>query len=285
MPVIKLYHHGVTAGIPPMKNTHQRALRGHVVGWSHKATRSNTAFLRSVRLGSLDGSGFAFTFTLKNCPNTAADWHGLRRAFLMRLSRLGMVRGHWVTEWQKRGVPHLHGVAYFPISPETPNYLTEWVKLHSAILNHWLDVAAPYGVNSRGQNLKPIVDALGWLQYLAKHASRGVSHYQRSSENMPAGWKKTGRVWGYVGDWPIDAPVKLELTKEGYFRFRRLVRAWRLANARQSGDLYRIQSARTMLQDSDRVRCEVRGVSEWIPDHVVLTMLDFLASDGYAITN
>jgi hypothetical protein len=201
------------------------------------------------------------------------------------MKRLGMIRGHWVTEWQKRGVPHLHGVAYFDITPEQPDYIERYVDTHSKILKHWMEVAEPYGVNIRAQNLKIITDALGWLQYLAKHASRGVTHYQRNIENMPAGWNKTGRVWGYVGDWPVDEPVKLHLTTEGYWRFRRLVRNWRVVNARTDGDIKRIKYARIMLRDNERERSAVRGLSEWIPEDLALQMMDYLAASGYTVWN
>lgn len=285
MPVIKLYHHGITAGMPPGKITHERALRGEVYGWSHQATRNNTSFLRSVRLEKLSGLGFAFTLTVKDCPSTSDEWHKLRSSFIKRLRRMGMVRGHWVTEWQRRGVPHLHGVAYFNLSTHDADFSSQYIVIYSGIKDAWLEVSAKFGSQRWGQNLKPITDALGWLQYLAKHASRGVSHYQRSSENIPAGWKKTGRVWGKVGDWPTDEPIRLELSRRGYFHFRRLVRSWRKSQASTSGDKFRIVTARKMLQDSDKHRCEVRGVSEWIPESLALHMLHFLASQGFTITN
>jgi len=281
MPVIKVYQHGLTAGIPPMKNDHPRAKRGNVIGWTDKATRSNVAFLRSVYLPELHGLGFAVTLTLRDCPASSEDWHKLRRSFIKRMERAGLLRAHWVTEWQRRGVPHLHGAIYFPEPADT----SEYIRYHSAIEQHWLAVSDRYGAQRWAQHVKPITDAVGWFQYVAKHAARGVRHYQRSSENMPTGWKKTGRVWGYVGDWPTRDAMRIELTQAGYWRFRRIVRAWRTADARLSGDTYRIRQAKTMLQDTDRARCEVRGVSEWMPQSLTLTVLDHLAASGYSIVN
>ena len=81
MPVIKSYRHGMTGGVAPMNNSHTRALRGVVEGWSTGATRRNTAFLRSIREDQLTGIGVALTLTLKTCPVTPADWHRLRRAW------------------------------------------------------------------------------------------------------------------------------------------------------------------------------------------------------------
>ena len=105
MPVITVYQHGQSSGTPPMRNDHQRAKRDDVTGWSDKTARSNTRFLQSVSLDGLSGHGFAFTLTLRDCPESHDDWHKIRKAFTMRLQRSGMIRLHWVTEWQRRGVP------------------------------------------------------------------------------------------------------------------------------------------------------------------------------------
>ncbi|WP_213058401.1 rolling circle replication-associated protein, partial [Escherichia coli] len=114
MATLKLYHNGLTAGIPPMKNNHERAKRGEVKGWSKSASRNNTKFLRSVHVPDLTGAAVAFTLTIRDCPPSSEDWKILRENFIKRLRRAGMVRLHWLTEWQQRGVPHLHGIAYFP---------------------------------------------------------------------------------------------------------------------------------------------------------------------------
>ncbi|WP_204888284.1 hypothetical protein, partial [Escherichia coli] len=92
MATLKLYHNGLTAGIPPMKNNHTRAKRGEVKGWSKTASRNNTKFLRSVFVPALDGAAVAFTLTIRDCPPTSDDWHKIRRAFVERLRRAGMVR-------------------------------------------------------------------------------------------------------------------------------------------------------------------------------------------------
>ena len=91
---------------------------GRVKGWSKTASRNNTKFLRSVYVPDLSGAAVAFTLTIRDCPPTSDDWKILRETFIKRLRRAGMVRLHWLTEWQKRGVPHLHGIAYFPAAYE-----------------------------------------------------------------------------------------------------------------------------------------------------------------------
>ena len=279
MPVIKLYQHGLTGGVAPMKNSHQRAKRGDVQGWSTGDTRRNMAFLMSIDTEKLTGAGVTFTLTLRDCPETADAWHKLRRAFEMRMVRAGILRMHWVTEWQRRGVPHLHGVLWWP---DIYDMVT--------IVRSWVEVAERYGAGVRGQHAAPINNAVGWFQYLSKHAARGVLHYQRSAENIPTGWReRTGRVWGKVGDWPVRPVVRVNLQDQngdgGWFAFRRLCRSWRIADAKKSGDRFRIRSARSMLKcpcDPNTIGLSrVRGVSEWIPSDVQQAFLFNLGTRGF----
>ena len=145
------------------------------------------------------GYGLALTLTIRDCPPTSDDWHRLRNAFIRRLKRAGMIRLHWVTEWQKRGVPHLHCAVWF--EDLDPNKEGELVRVWGAALKGWAELAAPYGASPKSQKIAEIDNSVGWFQYLSKHASRGVKHYQRSSAGIPAEWKqKTGRMWGHWGN-------------------------------------------------------------------------------------
>ena len=304
MRTLTVYRHGLTMGTPPRTNSHNRVKRGAVSGWSTSATRRNLAFLRSVDERAIESPGFtgwAITLTVRHCPPSADVWHKMRRAFLMRLDRAGLLRSHWVTEWQRRGVPHLHGVVYLPAD------LMPW-----EIINHWLAVAEPCGCTSSGQHVAPITDAVGWLKYLAKHAARGVHHYQRSPESVPSAWQgATGRVWGHTGQWPLGPVVKLSLDDAGFYRLRRLARRWRVADARSrvadqversnrknflarqlpyryqcrlAGSCRAITSARSMLSCNDPALSAVRGVSGWIPQDVTDAVIAWLASEGHAVT-
>lgn len=281
MPVVKLYRHGLTAGQPPMRNDHLRAPRGGIQGWSEGATRRNTAFLRSIKVDELDGVGFAATLTLRHCPPTPDDWHRLRRAWEMRMARAGMRRAHWVTEWQRRGVPHLHVAIWFPhpdpdSSPVDPRHL---------ITDAWCAVAEPYGAAPRGQHVTPIDGPLGWFQYVSKHASRGVKHYQRNPENIPDHWSSaTGKVWGKLGHWPILPAIRVNVDGPAYYALRRMVRSWRIGDARAKGDQHRIQQARQMLKSHDRSSSTVRGISEWIPSHLQDAMLANLQGRGFDLS-
>ena len=294
MPTIKVYHHGVTAGIAPMQNSHERAKRGVVQGWSKSAARNNTRWLRSVSPKSYSSDseyGIAFTLTVRDCPESSDEWHRIRNAFIRRLRRDGMTKLHWVTEWQRRGVPHLHGVVFFPVGTAC------------RIIWHWLALTSDLGAGIKGQHLNEVTDLSGWFKYLSKHASRGADHYQRSSVNIPKGWEKTGRVWGHCGDWVTTDAGPLNVTTEFFWAFRRIVRSWRKSDAREgykkakdqllrkgsiSTSIYktslrRITSSRTMLRCNERKKSSVRGVSEWIPSEHCLLVCDYLLSQGYEI--
>lgn len=278
MPVITVCQNGVSMGFPPRKNDHARAPRGATQGWTATATRSNRRFLWSVRCPDLGQHGHSFTLTVRECPPTAEAWASLRRAFIERLRRAGLVRLHWLTEWQRRGVPHLHGCVWLP--SHVPAY---------AIVHHWLAVAEPYGASHRGQNTKPITDATGWLKYLAKHADRGVYNYQRAAASIPSGWTaSTGRMWGHVGDWPTTEPQKLVISDAGGYALRRIARGWRLSNARSDPDEVkrrrRIRSARTCLQSGRRETASVMGMAEWLPREATRSVLLHLAMQGYEFT-
>lgn len=281
MPVAKLYQHGFTMGTPPTVPNRRPPKRSTVSGWSQAACRRNTAFLRSVRERELPPYGITFTLTVRDCPPDARAWHRLRRAYLMRLQRAGLICGHWVTEWQRRAVPHLHGIAYFPAHyDELPGA--------SRALASWIEIAAPYGATCSGQHFATVSDVVGWLQYLAKHASRGVAHYQRNPAQVPPTWSsETGRVWGHVGSWPLREPIPLEFSQAAAWPLRRWVRNWRLADARSEAcegkRRRRIVSARTMLRCPDQARSSVRGISEWIPPAVTDRMLEALHRDGHPI--
>lgn len=281
MPTIQIYPNGLTGGIPPrlqeMPNQH-RALRGDVGGWSKASTRSNNRFLYSVVADELSGAGFALTLTLRDCPPTHEQWAALRRAFQMRLQRLGMIRMHWLTEWQRRGVPHLHAAAWFKGADEG-----DVRALKNLIVGHWLAVADEFGPGRSGQHVAYIHDSVGWFKYLAKHAQRGMRHYQRAASSIPPGWEKTGRMWGYLGDWPRREVLRFEVSNAGWYRFRRLVRSARIADSRASGDRRRIRLARTMLKCHDQTASELRGVSEWLPAGESLRFLALVASMGYRV--
>ncbi len=256
---------------------HERGKRSAVKGWTKETVRRHTKWLYSVKIAHLEGFGVALTVTMRDCPESSDAFHRLRRAFFERLRRMSPVRLHWVIEWQRRGVPHMHLALYFE------RELT--AREQFALKQHWLDVCEPYGATLGAQYLLPITGPAGWLQYLSKHAARGAAHYQR--QGKPSGWEKTGRLWGHQGAWPVEEALRFDTPREGYFQFRRLCRQWRLADARKESDpvtrARRVRSARRMLRSNDRTMSEVRGISEWISQDELVPLLGVLAAQGFPV--
>lgn len=284
MAVVTVYQHGIKAGVPPEKSDHQRAKRKKVNGWTAKSARSNVDFLRSVTIEDLDGLGHAVTLTVRTCPPSARAWDEMRDAWVKRLKRAGMLRLHWVTEWQARGVPHLHGVVFF----EWPATMEGFSLQRDVLVNAWLAVCEEYEGDPLSQHVTPMETALGWLQYLAKHASRGADHYQRSNDTIPESWRgSTGRLWGKSGEWPTRAGMQLEIATSGFWELRRAMQRYRLADARSEPliDLRakRVRSARRMLQTSHRGLCETRGFSEWIPEAVQMALIRWISEKGHTV--
>lgn len=272
--LVSAYVNGSTAGSPPPPQSHERAKRGIVKGWSTAAVRRHTKWLYSIDSDQLDGLGLAVTLTVRETPASAAEWTATRRSFIMRLERAGIIRVHWLTEWQRRGAPHLHCAIYFPAG-------TDYLTAFKLILTAWLDVAGVYGALATAQDIKRIDGVKGWLQYLSKHASRGVRHYQRMGS--PSGWEKTGRLWGHGGTWPEVEPLQFVLARSTGHRYRRLVRAWTIADARKSADPKRIKWARRMLTCHDVKLSPVRGVSGWVPEVVSLSLIALLIDQGEGV--
>lgn len=273
--VLKLYPNGLTAGVPPRGGPKSRGTRTAVGGWSHESIRSNTRFLYSIRAKELTGIAWSFTLTVRDCPPTHRDWKKLRERFFDRLRRLLLLRGHWLTEWQLRMVPHLHGCLFF--DPDGP-------ASAQAIMEAWLSAAAAYRPAAGSQAVMPMYDAIGWFQYVSKHAARGLHHYQRSPDQIPPGWQgTTGRMWGALGEWPKSEAMAVNLDMPAFHAFRRLLRRRRIADARAEGSSRRIAHARRMLKCSEPSRSSVRGASDWCDLSESLSLLAAVGSLGHSI--
>lgn len=295
MAKLRHYYNGISVYKPAGSHTRGTHKRSKTKGWTSDATNRNKKFLQSIDTQNLTGFGIAITLTLKDCPQTPKDWHQCRDLFVRRLKRKGMIRFHWVTEWQKRGVPHLHMSGYFE-KPLTKRQIR-------AIKADWCEIASKYRPLQKSQYITPITSLSGWLEYSAKHGARGMHHYQRS--NPPKEWQEnTGRVWGKGGDWP-QVEIDTVIYTNQFYKFRRLVKKWRIADARKTKvktlvdaegktfpDAYqqqfkkeltktkrkRISSARKLLKKNTRKHAEVVGLSEWIGLELQSKMLQFVMS-------
>jgi len=209
------------------------------------------------------------TLTMGSMPSSHHDWHRARDSIIKRLRYHGASYIHWVIEWTSLGRPHLHMAVYG--------------DGHGGLdaprvgLLGWLEICDKAGwiANDKAQHIVPISDATGWLEYVAKHASRGVAHYQR--EGMPPGWDKTGHLWGTSGEWPVAEPLEVELTPTQFHRYRRLVRAYQKAKLRRVGAHRAAKMVGRRHGDPNGGR--YMGVSGWIPSELSTSLVLLAAED------
>lgn len=264
-------------------NNGKAGKRGTIGGWTAQSSRRNMRFLWSIDTDRLTGTGYSFTLTVPVCPDTPRDWADWCATYWKRLEAVGAIRIHWVIEWQRRGCPHLHGSIYFAESAD----LTD---IENFVIFQWVyrNPFSSASLMAPQQRCMRIYDAVGWGQYVAKHAARGVKHYQRSPENIPEHWQgKTGRIWGSRGDWPATAPLRIEMQDKrgdgGWYVYRRLARAYAVAKARSTGDRAAQIYARRMLRSNRRDLAECRGISSWLPRSVTEQLVENLDDRGYFV--
>lgn len=268
--ILSIRINGASAGLPG-GSTPARVSRGACQGWSYGAARRNNVFLQSVDYITLSGQPWALTLTVPaatvDCPlPDSRTFHAMVRAMIERLRRVGAIRWHWVIELTRSGTPHVHMTVWLPAGPSA-------AERREAIVEAWLSVTARRGlqVSPSAQCVRRMTSE-GWLQYTVKHGVRGVSNYQRQRDSLPESWRdRPGRLWGHGGSWPSPAeraPYRLQLGQAAFWRYRRLVRAYCVSRARQSGDRRWIRQARRLLRCPRRALSAVRPLTVWIPDYV-----------------
>lgn len=262
---VTLMPNGCTASIPREGANPDPAKRGECQGWTRQVTRRFRKWLYSVDGSQLGPGGFTFTGTVLVLPPTPQEWTATLRRHHDRLRYEGLVRGQWLTEFQRRGVPHVHGCGFFPAE-----YSEDVAKM---VRDHWLAAAAPWAPAPQSQWVNDLYGLPGWFQYQAKHSARGVNHYQRAS--VPEPWqKRTGRLWGVLGEWPTTE-FRVNVDQVTFVRFRRHLRGWLLAQARaeKNVDWRRVAWLRRMLLDPERKRSSIRPVGEFCPEKVARQLL------------
>lgn len=278
-----LWQNGCVFGIPPAPRpqSSEIALRRATIGWTPSATRNLTKWLYGANVDHL-GEGFAFTLTVRDLPIDANEWKLTRAKFFKRLKRLGVVNLHWLTEWQLRKIPHLHGCLWFPKDFDVPPNIV------GLITDAWLKSSKQFKPEYWCQDVKWLETYKGWKQYLSKHASRSAHNSQRCSSNMPDTWKTSGRMWGYWGEW-TEKKFVINICQKGGFAYRRIIKGWRLASARSEKDdkkrVTRIRSAKSMYRSNIKNLSQVRGLSEWLDIEHQLKIVDHLILRGFSISS
>lgn len=301
MPTISIRAHGVSAskfqqlvnpetGEIVKLTAFQPPERTATRGWTVNVARRNEQRLQQIDFDAVDGFPAFVTLTMPSQQMgevSAADFHGWLKRWLQYMKRHGLCHYYWILEFQASGNPHLHVLVWLDHSPEP---LETFKTLRS-----WVGILNKSGVGARlqGQIWEPI-DVGGEivvdgekvpahpervLMYLAKHAARGVAHYQRQIENMPKDWQyRSGRVWGHDRGLPLREQQDFETDYSTFWTFRRLVRRWRIAEARSIKDADRRRAA--IVQARGSLKCgrpdvsPYRGVSAWIPSDVASALLD-----------
>lgn len=228
---IRLRPGGASISRRPLAPPRSRGQRDKISGWSRGSALRNQQWLQSVDAAAVTGFQLSLSLTVRDCPSTD-EWKSTVRAFKARLSRRGLRLMHWVIEWQRRGVPHMHAMCVF-----------DAVVDPSVITNHWLDLTSSWGSSFSGQCVKAVTHVNGWFRYLSKHGSRGLRHYQRSSTNVPLSWRTgTTRMWGHLGRWPTVV-TGVHLSQQLAYRIRRAIlrvgngSSARLTSCRASSEL------------------------------------------------
>jgi hypothetical protein len=276
MAIITVRPGGINAGEPGPGGSSFN--RGEVMGWSRKSAARNAQFLQGVDTTRLPDpfQAVCYTLTMPFAPPSAAIFSTMISTLRKAMFRRGVILDHWVIEWTKRGIPHLHGLLVY-----SPDML---IFVVSEVRDIWLSICKKRRIpaNWKGQHCEAVQCLRAWCLYVAKHAGRGARHYQRQRDTLPDGWKKTGRMWGKSLDWPLSEEKGI-VNIFVFHQFRRMVRRYLVAESKtklsQSRDpkkrkFYKSQLVfrRRMLVNNDRGTSTVRGLAEWI-DHSVAWML------------
>ena len=307
MPTIAIRAHGVSASkfqqiVNPETGEivkladFQPPERTATKGWTVNVARRNEQRLQQVDFDAIDGVPAFVTLTMPSGQMgevSAAEFHGWLKRWLQFMKRHGLRHYYWILEFQASGNPHLHVLAWLDHA---------WDALEQfKALRSWVGILNKSGVGARIQGqIWESIDVGGVitvdgervpahpervLMYLAKHAARGVAHYQRQIENMPEDWQyRSGRVWGHDRGLPLREQMDMETDYPTFHRFRRLVRRWRLAEARGIKDADRRRAA--IVQARSCLKCPrpdvspYRGVSAWIPSDVASQLLDAAVNMG-----
>lgn len=307
MPTISIREHGVSA---TRNQTVVNPVTGEIVklaafqppertatkGWTVNVARRNEQRLQQIDFDGIDGVPAFVTLTMPSQQMedvTAAMFHGWLKSWLRYMKRHGLRHYYWILEFQASGNPHLHVLVWLdrewePL--ETYKALRSWVSM----LNKsdvgariqgqiWENIDVGGELTVDGETVPAHPERV--LMYLAKHAARGVAHYQRQIENMPDDWQfRSGRVWGHDRGLPLREQQDFECDYATFWRYRRLVRRWRVSEANSIVDPERRRSA--ILQARRCLRCPrpdispYRGISAWVPAEVASQLLDAASRGG-----
>ena len=301
MPTVSIRAHGSSATrnqtlVDPVTGeivklaTFQPPNRTATRGWTDNVARRNEQRLQQIDFEAIEGVPAFVTLTMPSQQMgdvSAAMFHGWLKSWLRYMKRHGLRHYYWILEFQASGNPHLHVLVWLDHEAEaleTYKALKSWVgMLNKADVGArlqgqvWESIDVGGEIVVDGETVPAHPERV--LMYLAKHAARGVAHYQRQLSNMPDDWQyRSGRVWGHDRGLPLREQRDVECDYETFWAYRRLVRRWRVSEARGISDPERrrmaIRQARGMLRCSRPDASPYRGISAWVPAEVASQLLD-----------
>lgn len=312
MPTISIRAHGVSAtrnqtlvnpetGEIVKLTAFQPPERTATKGWTVNVARRNEQRLQQVDFDAIEGFSAFVTLTMPSgqmSDVSASMFHGWLKRWLQYMKRHGMTHYYWILEFQATGNPHLHVLVWLDHMPdalETYKALRSWVRMldksgvgarQQGQIWESIDVGGELVVD--GERVPAHPERV--LMYLAKHAARGVAHYQRQIANMPEDWQyRSGRVWGHDRSLPLREQEDVETDYPTFWTFRRLVRRWRVSEAQAIVDPERrcaaVVQARRCLRCSRPDISPYRGLSAWVPADVASALLDAAVKGGESEEN
>lgn len=312
MPTISIRAHGVSAtrnqtlvnpetGEIVKLTAFQPPERTATKGWTSNVARRNEQRLQQIDFDAVDGVPAFVTLTMpaqQMADVSASMFHGWLKRWLQYMKRHGMQHYYWILEFQATGNPHLHVLVWLDHMPdalETYKALRSWVRMldKSGVGARqqgqiWESIDLDGEIVVDGERVPAHPERV--LMYLAKHAARGVAHYQRQLSNMPDDWQyRSGRVWGHDRGLPLREQQDVECDYPTFWAYRRLVRRWRCSEAQAIVDPSRrraaVSQARGMLRCSRPDVSPYRGISAWVPADVASALLDAAVKGGESEEN
>lgn len=187
-PNLEVFSDGFRFGVKPaISKTYDESgsgvKRGCVEGLSAKSIKRLRDYLLEYTV--LGATRVAVTYTLPS--NVTTDvWYAIIKRWRQRLIRSGVALV-WRIELQRRGVPHLHCIAYITSSSQLSDLWLSWFLAGESVDDDGLPMIYHDGWLLYGVAMRYVTSST-WYAYLAAHTAK------RKIDQL--GWM--GRHWGVV---------------------------------------------------------------------------------------
>lgn len=294
-------------------------------GWTIATSRNLTNYLMRLDFTSVPGTPYAITLTIPaRYMNyvSSTQFHTMLAAWIRHARRrYGLIHYYWIIEFTAQGTPHIHMTIWCINTTTVYNRHTqshETIHLpplitQTAMLTNWITICAKHDIPATltAQNFRPIDNTPEtWLAYTAKHATRGITHYQRRLDHMPQDWQThPGAMWGhdrklshYQTDW-----IEIPMNADAFWILRRKIRHQLEQQAHYITDPVKrrktITTTRRLLKHpltSDEMKRKhyarthgipflpqhaFTGIRAWLPPHIQQTLIHELTTNNTHTNN